>query len=74
MVASATLMFDQRRLPAWETILRLALALAVIYINPLVHWPAFFIALTFLGWHYMQFRPKKAVAQPQAVGADTPGE
>ena len=74
LVASATLMFDQRRLPAWESIFRLALALAVIFIDPLVHWPAFFIALAFLGWHYMQFRPKKAIVQPQAVGADTPGE
>ncbi len=58
LVSSAVLAFDQRRLPAWEIVLRLALALGALITNPLVHWPATAAALVFLVWHAIRFRHK----------------
>ena len=56
LVSSATLAFDQRRLPAWEIILRLGLAVLILVTIVWVHWLATFIALLFLYWHYSKFK------------------
>ncbi|MBT6885749.1 MAG: TRAP transporter fused permease subunit [Rhodospirillaceae bacterium] len=68
LVSSATLAFDQRRLPAWEIILRLALGVGILLINPLVHWPLAIVALAFLVWHWSKFGPKSA-ARAEASGS-----
>ena len=62
LVSSATLAFDRRRLPAWEIIVRLALAVAILYVVPTVHWVAFGLAAAFLVWHYMNFSGKATPA------------
>ncbi|MBT7030276.1 MAG: hypothetical protein HN970_05325, partial [Rhodospirillaceae bacterium] len=59
LVSSATLVFDQRRLPAWEVVLRLGLAVGALYIDPFIHWPAFAIGIAFLIWHWFQFHETK---------------
>jgi TRAP transporter 4TM/12TM fusion protein len=51
LVSSATLAFDQRRLPVWEIILRLILAFLILVTIVWVHWIATAIALLFLVWH-----------------------
>ena len=55
LVSSATLAFDQRRLPAWEVVLRLLLAFLILVTIVWVHWVAFGIAVLFLAWHYRSF-------------------
>ena len=60
LVSSATLVFDRRRLPAWEVVLRLMLALGALITTPAIHWLAFGIAVVFLAWHWFQFRDTKA--------------
>ena len=57
LVSSATLAFDQRKLPAWEIVLRLTLAVLILITIATVHWAASAIALIFLLWHYVRFRP-----------------
>ncbi|MBT3549923.1 MAG: TRAP transporter fused permease subunit [Rhodospirillaceae bacterium] len=59
LVSRATLVFDQRRLPAWEVVLRLGLAVGALYIDPFIHWPAFAIGIAFLIWHWFQFHETK---------------
>ena len=54
LVSSATLAFDRKRLPAWEVVLRLAMAIGLLYIVPTVHWVVFAAALAWLVWHYMR--------------------
>jgi len=66
LVSSATLLFDQRRLPLWEVGLRLLLAVGALLIYPLVHWPVSILAVAFLIWHWSKFRPAKLVAQAAA--------
>ena len=61
LVSSATLVFDQRRLPAWEVVLRLGLAVGALIVDPFIHWPAFVIGVAFLVWHWSQFREAKQV-------------
>ena len=77
LVSSATLVFDQRRLPIWEIVVRLVLALGALITDPAIHWPASIIAVIFLVWHWVRFRPAKT-PRPEAVrpnpGSDTPGE
>ncbi len=51
LVSSATIAFDYRRLPGWEIALRLALAIAILVVNPWIHWPAVALALVFVIWH-----------------------
>ena len=67
LVSSATLLFDQRRLPAWEVVLRLGLAVGALLIDPFIHWSAFAIGVAFLIWHWMQFRGAK---QPSLGAAE----
>ena len=55
LVSSATLAFDQRRLPSWEVVLRLVLAFLILVTIVWVHWVAFGIAVLFLAWHYRSF-------------------
>ena len=55
LVSSATLAFDQRRLPFWEIILRLVLAILILLTIVWVHWIATAVALVFLGWHYKKY-------------------
>ena len=55
LVSSAVIAFDQRRLPAWETALRVLLAGAVMITLPVVHWPATVAALALVGWHQLSF-------------------
>ena len=70
LVSSSVLAFDQRRLPAWEIVLRLVLALLTLLINPLIHWPAVAAGLAFLIWHAIRFHGKgKADPAPQEAGA-----
>lgn len=57
LVSSATLTFDQRRLPAWEIVLRLFFAPMILIVDPTIHWPAALLALAFLAWHWVRFRP-----------------
>ena len=54
LVSSATLAFDRKRLPAWEVVLRLAMAFGLLYIVPTVHWVVFAAALAWLVWHYVR--------------------
>ncbi len=56
LVSSATLAFDQRRLPAWEIILRLILAFLILVTIFWVHWLATVIVLLFLVWHYKSYK------------------
>jgi TRAP-type uncharacterized transport system fused permease subunit len=56
LVSSATIAFDQRRLPAWEIILRLILAFLVLVTIVWVHWIATATALLFLAWHYKSYK------------------
>lgn len=51
LVSSATIAFDYRRLPAWEIILRLALAFSIMLVNPWIHWPVAALALAYVLWH-----------------------
>ena len=55
LVSSATLAFDQRRLPGWEIIFRLLLAFLILVTIVWVHWFATAIAIVFLVWHYKNF-------------------
>ncbi len=55
LVSSAVIAFDQRRLPIWETALRLGLAGAVMAILPAIHWPATLAALALVAWHQYAF-------------------
>ncbi len=51
LISSAVIAFDQRRLPLWEAIFRLALAVLVMVTIPIIHWPASAVALAYIGWH-----------------------
>ena len=55
LISSAVIAFDQGRLPAWETVFRLALAVAVMVTLPAVHWPATALALGYVAWHQFVF-------------------
>ena len=55
LVSSAVIAFDQRRLPVWETALRLGLAGAVMATLPAIHWPATLAALALVAWHQRAF-------------------
>ena len=55
LVSSAVIAFDQRRLPVWETALRLALAVAAMATLPAIHWPATLAALALIAWHQLAF-------------------
>ena len=55
LVSSAVIAFDQRRLPVWETALRLVLAGAVMATLPAIHWPATLAAFALVGWHQLAF-------------------
>ena len=55
LVSSAVIAFDQRRLPIWETALRLLLAGAVMATLPAIHWPATLAALALVAWHQLAF-------------------
>jgi len=59
LVSSATLVFDQRRLPVWEIGLRLILALGALITDPAIHWSASVVAVAFLVWHWLRFGAKK---------------
>ena len=63
LVSSATLAFDRKRLPAWEVVLRLAMAIGLLYIVPTVHWVVFAAALVWLVWHYMRAGKGAATAK-----------
>jgi len=54
LISSAVISFDQRRLPVWETVFRLVLAITVMITLPYVHWTATVIALAYIIHH--QFR------------------
>ena len=55
LVSSAVIAFDRRRLPIWETALRLVLAVAVMATLPAIHWPATLAALALIAWHQLSF-------------------
>ncbi|MEE2955299.1 MAG: TRAP transporter fused permease subunit [Pseudomonadota bacterium] len=56
LLSSAVSAFDVRQLPVWEIVVRIALAVSVLYVDPVLHWSSTFVALTFLAWHYVRFR------------------
>ncbi len=56
LISSAVIGFDQRRLPAWEIILRITLGLLIIFTDQFIHWSATGIATIFLSWHFLKFR------------------
>ena len=56
LISSAVIAFDQRRLPRWEIATRLVLALGLIYVAPLVHWPVTVIAVIYVAWHQFAYR------------------
>ena len=56
LLSSAVSAFDVRQLPVWEIVVRIALAVSVLYVDPVLHWSSAFVALTFLAWHYVRFR------------------
>jgi len=60
LLASALARYDARPLPVWETFLRLALALAVMLSNPVIHVPAFIAAIALVAIHMAT--SKRAVA------------
>ncbi|MEK9679204.1 MAG: hypothetical protein VW169_12560 [Rhodospirillaceae bacterium] len=62
LISSTVISFDHRRLPLWETALRLVLAALVLFIDPLVHWPAVAVALLYIVWHWKMFAPKASPA------------
>ena len=68
LIASATLAFDHRKLPAWEIGVRLLLSLGVLLLDPLIHWPAFFLALLFLSWHYARHARRREPGPPPDRG------
>ncbi len=77
LVSSSTLVFDHRRLPIWEIVLRLVLALGALITDPAIHWPATFIGVVFLVWHWAKFRPKnttKSNPVSSALGSDSTGK
>ena len=59
LVSSAVIAFDRRRLPIWETALRLVLAVAVMATLPAIHWPATLAALALIAWHQLSFGPRR---------------
>ena len=61
LISSAVIAFDQRRLPIWETGLRIGLAILVMVTVPGIHWAAAGIALVYIGWH--QFTYGRQVAR-----------
>ena len=60
LISSTVISFDQRRLPAWESGLRIILAIGVLLVDPLIHWPVFVVALAYLYWHTKTFGAKSA--------------
>ncbi len=62
LVSSTVISFDHRSLPLWEMGVRLALAALVLYVDPLVHWPAAAAAAAYIVWHWKMFAPKAAPA------------
>ncbi len=63
LVSGSVIAFDRRRLPLWEIALRLVLALAVLAMDPMVHWPATGSAFLYLGWHYLKFSTPPSAAR-----------
>lgn len=55
LISSAVISFDQRRLPLWETGLRIALAVLVMVTIPGIHWPATAAALAYITWHQISY-------------------
>jgi len=62
LISSAVISFDQRRLPVWETVFRLVLAIAVMITLPYVHWTATVIALAYIIWHQFKHGHQQALA------------
>jgi len=62
LISSAVISFDQRRLPVWETVFRLVLAIAVMITLPYVHWTATVIALAYIIWHQFRHGRQPALA------------
>lgn len=56
LLASALARYDAGRLPLWEVLLRLILAVLVMYRDPAVFGPAVIAALVWLGVHYFRHR------------------
>ena len=62
LVSGSVIAFDRRRLPWWEILLRLALALGVLLLDPAIHWPATGLAFAYLAWHHLSFAAKSRAA------------
>ncbi len=62
LVSSSVIAFDRRRLPWWEILLRLSLALGVLLLDPAIHWPVTGLAFAYLGWHRFRFAAKSGEA------------
>ena len=64
LVSSAAIAFDYLRLPAWEIMLRLALAVAVLLVFPWLHWPAAAVAIVYILWHRYRSVVDRVAATP----------
>jgi len=60
LISSAVIAFDQRRLPIWETGLRIALAILVMVTVPEIHWTATAIVLAYIAWHQFAYGRRAA--------------
>lgn len=67
LLASALAGFDFARLPAWQVVLRLALAVAIILHDPVVHGIATAVGIVLLVVHYLGARNAAPVPAEPAV-------
>jgi len=56
LLSSAVSAFDARCLAIWEIVVRISLAMLVLYTTSTVHWSASLAALVLLVWHHTRFR------------------
>ena len=61
LLSSAVSAFDMRQLPIWEIAIRIILAVSVLHLEPILHWPCSCIALLFLIWHSLKFKTVQPV-------------
>ncbi|WP_370321943.1 TRAP transporter fused permease subunit [Oricola sp.] len=70
LLASALAGFDFRRLPRWETVFRLVLAVCIILHDPLIHFGATAVAVVWISLHI--FRAKTQAKSVSDKGTEQP--
>lgn len=66
LLASALASFDHARIPIWDSALRLALAVLVLFKDPEFYTPGMAIALIWLGFHFVRRRGAQTKAGTEA--------